>query len=84
MTINDSWGYQPKDKHFKSPEQIIRIFSNVVCMGGNLLLDVGPKADGTILPEQENVLRELGKFTHANEKAVWGTKGVASDAFYGA
>lgn len=83
MTINDSWGYQPKDKHFKSPEQIIRIFSNVVCMGGNLLLAVGPKADGTILPEQENVLRELGKFTHANEKAIWGTKGVASDAFYG-
>lgn len=83
MTINDSWGYQPKDKHFKSPEQIIRIFSEVVSMGGNLLLDVGPKEDGTILPEQENVLRELGKFTHANEEAIWGTKPVTDDIFDG-
>lgn len=83
MTINDSWGYQPKDKHFKSPEQIIRIFSEVVSMGGNLLLDVGPKEDGTILPEQENVLRELGNFTRANEAAIWGTKPLTDDIFDG-
>lgn len=83
MTINDSWGYRPHDKHFKSPEQIIRIFSEVVSMGGNLLLDVGPKEDGTIIPEQEEVLRELGKFTRANEKAIWGTKPVNGDIFDG-
>lgn len=83
MTINDSWGWQPQDKHFKSPEQIVRIFSEIVSMGGNLLLDVGPKEDGTIVPEQEKVLRELGKFTSANEEAIWGTKPALTDAFTG-
>lgn len=52
-------------------------------MGGNLLLDVGAKEDGTILPEQENVLRELGNFTRANEAAIWGTKPLTSDIFGG-
>lgn len=83
MTINNSWGYQPQDKNFKTPEQIIRIFSEIVSMGGNLLLDVGPKEDGTILPEQENVLRRLGEFTKANEKAIWGTDAFGKDVFSG-
>lgn len=83
MTINDSWGYQPNDKHFKSPEQIVRIFSEIVSMGGNLLLDVGPKGDGTILPEQEEVLRRLGDFTSANEEAIWNTDAIETDAFSG-
>lgn len=83
MTINNSWGYQPKDKNFKTPEQIVRIFSEIVSMGGNLLLDVGPKEDGTILPEQENVLRRLGEFARANEKAIWGTDTFDKDVFSG-
>lgn len=83
MTINNSWGYQPQDKNFKTPEQIVRIFSEVVSMGGNLLLDVGPKEDGTILPEQENVLRRLGEFAKANEKAIWGTDTFEADVFSG-
>lgn len=83
MTINNSWGYQPKDKNFKTPEQIVRIFSEIVSMGGNLLLDIGPKEDGTILPEQENVLRRLGEFARANEKAIWGTDTFESDVFSG-
>lgn len=83
MTINNSWGYQPKDKNFKTPEQIVRIFSEIVSMGGNLLLDIGPKEDGTILPEQENVLRRLGEFARANEKAIWGTDTFEADVFSG-
>ena len=69
MTMNDSWGYQGNDKNYKSPNQIIRIFVDCISMGGNLLLDIGPKEDGTIPPEQENILRELGK---VDEKASRG------------
>lgn len=83
MTINNSWGYQPQDKNFKTPEQIVRIFSEIVSMGGNLLLDIGPKEDGTILPEQERVLRCLGEFVRANERAVRGTDTFDGDVFSG-
>jgi alpha-L-fucosidase len=75
MTINDSWGYQQNDREYKSPAQVIRIFSECISRGGNLLLDIGPKADGTIPPEQVNVLRELGKWTGKHSEAIYGTVG---------
>lgn len=83
MTINDNWGYRPSDEHFKSPEKIVRIFCEIVCMGGNLLLNIGPREDGTIPAEEEEVLRRLGKFNKANEKAIWGTSAYSSEIFNG-
>jgi alpha-L-fucosidase len=47
-TMNDSWGYQPYDNHYKSSNMIIRTLVDCISMGGNLLLDIGPKPDGTI------------------------------------
>lgn len=83
MTINDSWGWQPQDNHYKTAGQIIRIFTEVITMGGNLLLDVGPKEDGTIDPRAQEALRGLGKFTKSNEKAIWGTDGFSNGMFLG-
>jgi alpha-L-fucosidase len=84
MTINDSWGYQQNDREFKSPDQIIRIFSDCLSKGGNLLLDIGPKADGSIPPEEINVLKELGIWTHKNAEAIYGTvSGLPEGYFYG-
>ena len=84
MTINDSWGYQQNDKEFKSPDQIISIFSECLSKGGNLLLDIGPKADGSIPAEEINVLKELGKWTGKNAEAIYGTRpGLPEGYFYG-
>lgn len=83
MTINDNWGYRQSDKHFKSPEKIVRIFCEIVSMGGNLLLNIGPKEDGTIPVEEEIVLKRLGAFNKANEEAIWGTKAFSGEAFNG-
>jgi len=84
MTINDSWGYQQNDKEYKSPGQIIKIFAECISNGGNLLLDIGPKADGTIPAEQVNVLKELGKWTAKHSEAIYGTgAGLPSGYFYG-
>ena len=53
-------------------------------MGGNLLLDIGPKEDGTIPPEQVNILQELGRWTRKHREAVYGTRaGIPKDYFYG-
>jgi alpha-L-fucosidase len=75
MTINDSWGYQQNDKNFKTPEQVIRIFADCISKGGNLLLDIGPRADGTIPEEEVKVLQELGKWNQKHEEAIFGTVG---------
>ena len=84
MTINDSWGYQQNDTNYKSPMQIIDLFVDTLSKGGNLLLNIGPKPDGTI-PEQEKiVLEELGKWNKKHSSAVYLTKkGIPYDHFYG-
>ena len=80
MTMNDSWGYQGNDKNYKSPNQIIRLFVDCISMGGNLLLDVGPGQDGTLPPEQANILREIGRWTQKHQEAIYGTiAGIPKD-----
>jgi alpha-L-fucosidase len=84
MTMNDSWGYQHNDKNYKSPNQIIRIFVDCISMGGNLLLDIGPKADGSIPEEQQEILKELGRWTNKHAEAIYGTSaGISPEYFYG-
>jgi alpha-L-fucosidase len=84
MTINDSWGYQQNDRNFKSPGQIIRIFAECLSKGGNLLLDIGPKADGSIPAEEVTVLKTLGRWTGKHSEAIYGTEaGLPAGYFYG-
>lgn len=73
MTINNSWGYQGKDTNYKSPRQIIRTLVECMSMGGNLLLDIGPKPDGTIQQQFVYVLQELGNWVRKHEIAVYPT-----------
>lgn len=84
MTTNNNWGYQPQDTNWKTPYEVITIFADVISYGGNLLLDIGPKEDGTIPPEQVHILKELGKWTAKNGEAVFGTlPGLPQGHFYG-
>jgi alpha-L-fucosidase len=84
MTSNDNWGYRPSDTNFKTPYQVISIFSDCIGMGGNLLLDIGPKADGTIPKEQIHLLKELGRWTRKHSEAIYGTTaGMPAGHFYG-
>jgi alpha-L-fucosidase len=83
MTTNDNWGYQA-DKNWKTPYEVISIFVDAVSNGGNLLLDMGPKEDGTIPEEQINVLRELGAWNKRNGEAIFNTiGGIPQGHFYG-
>ncbi|WP_312351256.1 alpha-L-fucosidase [Sphingobacterium multivorum] len=82
-TMNDSWGYQPFDKKYKSPNMIIRTLVDCISLGGNLLLDIGPKADGTIPEEQLNILNQLGRWTHKHAAAIYGTRAGIPFVNYG-
>ena len=84
MTINNNWGYRPADTAWKTPYEIITIFADAIGNGGNLLLDIGPKADGTIPQEEVTVLEELGTWTQKHEKAIFNTvAGLPLGHFYG-
>jgi len=81
-TMNDSWGYQPYDNHYKSSNMIIRTLVDCISMGGNLLLDIGPKADGTIAPEQVKILKDLGRWTKKHSEAIYGTQAGLPDGHF--
>ncbi|MCX6231507.1 MAG: alpha-L-fucosidase [Bacteroidetes bacterium] len=84
MTTNESWGYQQDDTIWKTPYEVITIFVDAVSNGGNLLLDMGPKADGTIPEEQILVLKELGAWNKKNGEAIFNTVGgIPQGHFYG-
>jgi len=73
MTIDDLWwGYHPGDKNLKSPMQLIRTLVKCVAGNGNFLLNVGPKADGTIPTEQARILRRMGRWLRRNGDSVYG------------
>lgn len=70
---NKSWGYIEHDT-FKTPESIIQELVDVVSKNGNLLLNIGPKSDGTIPEEVQSVLRQVGKWLNVNGEAIYGTR----------
>jgi len=83
MTTNDNWGFH-NDNNWKTPYEVITIFVDAVANGGNLLLDMGPKEDGTIPAEQINVLKELGAWNKKNGEAIFNTiGGIPQGHFYG-
>ncbi|MFI1772042.1 alpha-L-fucosidase [Thalassobellus citreus] len=84
ITMNNSWGYQPNDTNYKSVNQLIRILVDCISMGGNLLLDIGPKPDGTIPQEQIDILKGIGRWTSKHKTAIYGTRtGIPSGHFNG-
>jgi alpha-L-fucosidase len=84
LTTNDNWGYRPQDKNFKSHFELLSIFTECLNMGGNLLLDIGPKADGTIPDEQVAILKEFGRWTQKHATAIYATKaGLPAGHYHG-
>ena len=83
MTTNDNWGFH-HDNNWKTPYEVITIFADAVSNGGNLLLDMGPREDGTIPEEQINVLKELGAWNKKHGEAIFNTvAGIPQGHFYG-
>ena len=84
MTMNDSWGYQHSDSNYKTPQILLRTFVDCLSMGGNLLLDIGPKEDGTIPDEQVAILKEFGRWINKHKEAVYETRaGIPAEHFQG-
>lgn len=84
MTMNDSWGYRDPQSAYKSTNTLLRMFVDCMSKGGNLLLDIGPKADGTIPEEQVEILKEFGRWTNKHKEAIYDTRaGIPADHVQG-
>ncbi len=67
------WGYDKHEKVYKTPEFLIRMLVDIVSKGGNLLLNIGPKPDGTIQKEFVDRLVAIGKWMDKYSEAIYGT-----------
>ena len=74
MTLGTAWGYQPSDEKYKSAGDLIRLLIHTRARGGNLLLNVGLKPDGSLPEEQEQGLRTLGSWMFINGDAIYATR----------
>jgi alpha-L-fucosidase len=75
MTMNSSWGYKSWDDKWKSTETLIRNLVDIASKGGNYLLNIGPKEDGTIPQESIDRLKEIGAWMKVNSEAIYASKG---------
>jgi alpha-L-fucosidase len=74
MTINNSWGYNATDDHFKSARRLIRNLIDIASKGGNYLLNVGPTSLGQIPQPEVDRLEAMGAWLKTNGQAIYGTR----------
>ncbi len=73
MTMNNHWGYNKNDHNFKSTKDLIHILVDCASKGGNLLLNVGPTAEGLIPETSVQRLNEMGEWMKVNGESIYGT-----------
>jgi alpha-L-fucosidase len=73
MTMNRTWGFCPTDKAWKSGSVLVHSLAKVVSKGGNFLLNVGPKPDGTLPSEALDRLAEVGRWIEACGESIYGS-----------
>ena len=75
--FDETWSYRSwqerGDKHVKAMEKL-RSLINVVSHGGNFLLNIGPRGDGSIVEFESEVLKEIGAWLKENGEAIYGTE----------
>ena len=75
LTMNNAWGFNISDQHFKSVPELIGYLVRAAGNNANLLLNIGPRPDGTIQPEAVERLRAIGDWLRTYGTSIYGTRG---------
>lgn len=73
MTLNTTWGYSAHDQAWKSSDVLIRNLIDIASKGGNYLLNIGPKGDGSLTPETVKAFGAVGDWMRVNSESIYGT-----------
>jgi alpha-L-fucosidase len=73
MTLNTTWGYSAHDHAWKTDAQLIRNLADIASKGGNYLLNIGPRGDGSLTPETVHAFQAVGRWMRVNGEAIYGT-----------
>ena len=74
MTMNTTWGFSEHDHAWKSTRTLLHNLVDIVSKGGNYLLNIGPKADGTVPEASVQRMQEIGAWMAVNSEAIYGTQ----------
>src|SRR5262245_59115220 len=74
MTMNDSWGYQKADDDWKTPKTVVKNLITCARDGGNYLINIGPKPDGSIPEESVKIMTAVGKWMERNGQSIYMTE----------
>lgn len=74
MTMNAKWGWNKADKKWKSSKDLIQKLADIASKGGNFLLNIGPKPDGTFPQKAIDRLADIGKWMDVNSESIYGTQ----------
>lgn len=72
-TAFNSWCYTENNR-YKKPADLVRLLADIVSKNGNLLLNVGPRADGSLCDEDIAVLNGIGQWMQVNGEAIYGAR----------
>lgn len=62
MTLNDHWGFHISDEEWKSPRAVVKMLLTCANGKGNLLLNIGPRGDGSIPEPSVKIIRKVGEW----------------------
>jgi len=74
-TMNTSWGFNAADSRHKTRKELLHFLIRAAGANANLLLNVGPRPDGTIQPVHRERLAEMGEWMRKNGESIYGTRG---------
>ncbi len=72
-SVNNSYGYNKWDNGYSTPEFFVKLIAKTAAKGGNTLLNIGPKGDGTIDENATRILQGIGKWMAVNGESIHGS-----------
>jgi alpha-L-fucosidase len=73
MTMNTTWGYSEHDHAWKSSETLIRNLIDIASKGGNYLLNIGPKGDGSVPKQSVDAMTDIGAWMKVHGESIYAT-----------